>query len=249
MTWPDAIARVLEEQGEPTHYRDITTMIGERGLRSLTGAKPADTVRGAINRMINEAGNPHYGKILRIGSGVFELVNTSDQDSPEESAEDDDFSEDDSRIRVSSYGLYWEREKVNWNKGMVLGRQTSGADPVNFAEQKGVYMLYRDHALTYVGRAIGPTSGLFSRLKRHTRDHKALRWNRFSWFGFRPVTDEGNLGELPGPISTEDHIIILEAVMIEALDPPINRYRGDNMGDMFEQVADYETAGKISGIQ
>ena len=55
------------------------------------------------------------------------------------------------------------------------------------------------------------------------------RWNRFSWFGLLPVSDEGEIGALPGSYIATDLIPALEAILIEALEPRQNRKRGDDL--------------------
>ncbi len=50
--WREAILTVLEDADAPLKYDVITQMIGERGLRTLTGATPADTVNSYLSQMI-----------------------------------------------------------------------------------------------------------------------------------------------------------------------------------------------------
>jgi hypothetical protein len=66
--------------------------------------------------------------------------------------------------------------------------------------------------------------GLGKRLKDHTEDEHAGKWDRFSWFGFRPLVDPDKhgilqLGQLSEEISENAHATIgdLEALLIKAM--------------------------------
>jgi hypothetical protein len=65
-------------------------------------------------------------------------------------------------------------------------------------------------------------------LYEHTIGRISSRWNRFSWFGLHNVTDDGRLEEVPLNLTLPALIAALEALLIEALEPPQNRKRGDN---------------------
>ncbi len=57
-----------------------------------------------------------------------------------------------------------------------------------FATSGGVYALYADYELVYVGQTGAGNQRLFRRLRDHKKDHLSERWNRFSWFGTQWVT-------------------------------------------------------------
>jgi len=57
----------------------------------------------------------------------------------------------------------------------------------------------------------------------------STRWDKFSWFGFLPVSDTGALGALPEHYVAANLIPALEAVLVEALEPRQNRKRGDDL--------------------
>ena len=117
------------------------------------------------------------------------------------------------------------------------GRQLSGSDTINFADQDAVYVLYDRDRAVYVGRTT--SGGLFTRLKAHTSGRFANRWDRFSWFGFREPVDDGSLRPSVASFPTSAVIEAMEAIMIETLEPPQNRRRGDNfMGAEYDQVPD-----------
>src|SRR5208282_404929 len=105
-------------------------------------------------------------------------------------------------------------------------RQVAGATDVNFAGQIGVYLLHDRERVIYVGRAVDT---LFARLKAHTTDRLGGRWDRFSWFGLRSVGDDGELSDREVPWGQDVVVETMEAVLIESLEPPLNRRRGDNL--------------------
>lgn len=114
------------------------------------------------------------------------------------------------------------------------------AQPVNFADQVGVYILYSGEKVVYVGRITEPRLG--PRLWEHTRDRLTGRWDRFSWFGVRAAEDDGTLGPLPGASFAIDMLVsTMEALLIEGLEPPQNRRRGDGFNATeFIQTTDTE---------
>ena len=250
MTWPEAIIAVLKDAGEPLHYQKITELIGERELRTLSGANPANSVSGFLSQMTNKDHNSFNDQIQRVTPGVYMFVDpASPMPDPQQDINDIDDAEaeqdetSDQKI-IPAFGLYWERDKVNWGRGSkgILGRQTPDSEEVDFSEQHGVYLLHKDRSVIYVGRT---EKSLRERLNSHRLSRKAFRWNRFSWFGLRDVNnDSGELDPPPSEIDTEHLLVALESVLIEALEPPINGQRGDDMGSLYEQVVDPEIQKK-----
>ena len=139
-------------------------------------------------------------------------------------------------------GMFWERNLVSWTgKPSILGSEQPGTKPVNMTEQTGIYLLHDFRDIVYVGRATESTLG--SRLSAHTRDRLKTRWNRFSWFGFRAVKDDGSLGAMPKTYDLRGVVVVMEALLIEALEPPQNRKGGDGFhGIEYIQAEDPEKA-------
>ena len=102
-----------------------------------------------------------------------------------------------------------------------------GAVPVDFCKQPGIYLLYDGREVIYAGRTTDRPLG--KRLYEHTIDRMSTRWDRFSWFGFLPVSDNGSLGDLPTTYDAGKLIPALESILIEALEPRQNRKRGDDL--------------------
>jgi hypothetical protein len=123
--------------------------------------------------------------------------------------------------------MFWWRNLVVWTgKPKLLGKQGAGATDVNFADQVGVYLLHDRERVIYVGRAVDT---LFNRLKAHNTDRLGGRWDRFSWFGFRGVGNRGELSDRRVPWSSDVVVETIEALLIESLEPPLNRRRGDKL--------------------
>ena len=239
-TWQDAIRIVLEDAGQPLHYQEILERIGEQGLRDLSRVAPASAVRSNLSQMVKA----DDAVVKRVRLGYFEFIGASSQDDliDEDEIDESQETQADEDVRehlVPAYGLFWERNHVGWNSSQLLGSQASKAEPVNFAEQQGVYLLHSRRNVIYVGRAI--QHSLYKRLHSHNRaaSSKALRWDTFSWFGLRDIDqDTGDLKSVVANFSDSDLITILESVLIEALEPASNARRGDRMGELYRQVID-----------
>ncbi len=120
---------------------------------------------------------------------------------------------------INAFGMYWRRDKVAWKTTpKILGAQ-SGGTSVDFGAQIGIYLLYDGARAVYVGRATARPLG--ARLREHTADRLDGRWDRFSWFGVRQVSETGDLQALPASVYTTDVLIVtMEALLIEGLEPP-----------------------------
>ena len=88
-------------------------------------------------------------------------------------------------------------------------------------------MLHGNRETIYVGQAIEQPLG--QRLKNHITDRLSGRWDRFSWFGFHPVSDNGKLHSNTkfDNLSVQDLGNILEAILIESIEPRQNRKQGN----------------------
>ncbi len=157
-----------------------------------------------------------------------------------------DTEPDDASGLIQAFGMYRERSSVHWQATtQLLGRYDRKSTTVDFAQQTGVYLLFDGRNVVYAGRTGMRQSGdaLARRLYEHTEDRLKGRWDRFSWFGLRTVRDDGALGPVAAVYSPTESTLIatLEAVLIEAFEPPQNRKRGDTLRDReFIQVEDPE---------
>lgn len=229
LSWADAIQKVLQESG-PLHYAEITQKIIEQGLRHDLGATPAASVGSILSSSIKKEGasSPY----VRVVPGTYALASSLPSgaivvapDEPFDDESDPDIGPQ--RQVITSFGMFWQRDLIDWNRSpKLLGHQEGGVE-VNFSAQRGLYLLYDGREVIYVGRSTERPLG--QRLFEHTKDRLAVRWDRFSWFGLLPVNGDGTLGILPESYSREYLIQALEALLIEAVEPRQNRQRGDDM--------------------
>ena len=144
-----------------------------------------------------------------------------------------------SNMLITHYGLFWSERSVFWgwqkNPGQILGRipvkktgrGASNKDErivENFRDYVGIYCLYGDGGLIYVGQTgltKSTTRTLFMRLNEHRRDHLSGRWDKFSWFGC-----ERSRLEERREITRLDALAQLEAILIAATDPRFNKQSG-----------------------
>ena len=135
---------------------------------------------------------------------------------------------------VQNYGLFWKTEDVYWGAGSQPGAlygvpaDATSEEPIDFREQIAIYVLYAEYDLVYVGQTGSGNDRLFVRLKYHRRKTLRDRWNRFSWFGIRRVRKTGELGSenAAAHATTEKLLDHLEAILIAAAEPPLNRQGG-----------------------
>jgi len=248
-SWKEAIKRVLSDADAPLHYTEISERILARGYYSTDGATPAATVNAQLSSSVKHDGEK--SPFIRVGKGIFSLrassiptaiLPTKPKAQPVAEAEDES-----SDSIIHSFGMYWQRDLVVWRSDpKMYGKQQALSKPVEFAKQKGIYILYDHHTVVYVGRAIDRPLG--KRLYEHTVDRLGSRWNRFSWFGLLDVTQNGSLREIPFNSSLAALVATLEALLIEALEPPQNRKRGDDFSAI-EYIQDIDPELKEREIQ
>jgi hypothetical protein len=142
------------------------------------------------------------------------------------------------RNLITSYGLFWKLDETEWLsdgghkvKHRLLGRLGSkgsrlrGAD---FWTQSGIYVLYGNYGLYYIGVS---GSGLGQRIHDHVTDMHADQWDRFSWFGFRELNgsrDGKGLTGLGEVVKTSSIRLSkargdIEAILFRAFAGPGNR--------------------------
>lgn len=234
LPWNEAIQKVLGATADALSCEEIARKINEKGLRSAVGATPASTVASYLSVSLREPNSPY----LRVSRGYYTLRERN-QTSLNVSSDVSAVADDIETGAVRAFGMFWRRDGVIWkNTPRLVGRQQSGASDVNFSDQIGVYLLHDRERVIYVGRA---TENLCARLKAHTSDRLSGRWDRFSWFGLRGVKEDGSLEDRTVSWTPAVVIETMEALLIESLEPPLNRRRGDNFSALeFIQVSDPE---------
>ena len=253
-SWKEAIKKVLAESETPLHYTEISEQILSRGYYGTDGATPAATVSGLITTSIKHDGEK--SPFMRAGKGVFSLKNSPADAiipastpicTPNEIGSFAELNVEANDSIIHSFGMYWQRDLVVWrNDPKMYGKQQALAKSVDFGKQKGIYILYDHHTVVYIGRIIDRPLG--KRLFEHTVDRLGSRWNRFSWFGLLDVTQEGNLRETVLNTSLACLVATLEALLIETLEPPQNRKRGDDFSAI-EYIQDVDPELKEKEIQ
>lgn len=170
---------------------------------------------------------------------------------------------------IANYGLYWERNMVNWWPGRrgrgisaikLLGRKYAAGrnhdpddqtDTVDFANQHGIYLLHKGFETVYVGQTTNDRNGLFQRLHMHcVEPGRGPLWDTFSWFGFKAVDPERKLssvltGKDERTVPVQTLIKVVETIVIQACLPRLNGQAGQHLGDAYLQVRDQELAASM----
>lgn len=238
LKWKEAIVKVLEDEKKALQYTEIAELISERGYRKSLGATPRDTVSSVLTTDIKT--NKVKSIFVKVDKGIYILRKFLDDGSqllPEEDSEIQSGTKISKKqtlaenIKViNAFGIYWNRNLVYWKTTPeLLGIQQTGATEVNFRDQRGIYLLYDNREIIYVGQAIEQTLG--QRLKQHISDRLSGRWDRFSWFGFYSVDDKGHLKGRKVFDSLDIQVIadIMEAILIESIEPRQNRKQGNTL--------------------
>lgn len=233
LKWKEEIEKVLNEEKKQLHYTEIAELIAERGYRKSLRATPQDTVSANLTTDINA--NKEKSIFAKVDKGYYILrkfLNETDDalidDSEPQIINDKIVTKENHKI-VNAFGIYWNINLVHWKSTPdLLGIQQVGATEVNFKDQIGIYLLHDSRETVYVGQAIEQPLG--KRLKDHTSDRLAGRWDRFSWFGFYPVTEDAklNLTAKFKEFTIQNLGDILEAILIESIEPRQNRKQGNS---------------------
>lgn len=241
--WREAVVKVLESNRGPMHYTDIAEAIVEQKLRVDFGATPATSVNVAITYSLKNDG--FESPFVRVNRGVYGLREIVEQVASSTATPSPEAEADDTGL-INAFGMYWARANVLWLSAAprLFGQQQPESNVVDFCNQRGVYMLHDRRAVVYVGRTTDQPLGL--RLRQHAADRLNGRWDRFSWFGTCSVNEDSRLGESSETSYGQELLIVtMEALLIEALEPPQNRKRGDDFRAIeFLQVEDPEIRKK-----
>jgi hypothetical protein len=138
---------------------------------------------------------------------------------------------------IQNYGLNWVMERsMCTSRGRASGEweiwgKAAKGTRVNFARQIGIYVLYKEDKMVYVGRAGGSaldTATILGRVYDHRFGERSKKdFDTFSWFGMLAVDDAGQLvSEASRNLEIASVISDLEAVLIHLLQPPLNRTSG-----------------------
>lgn len=249
--WPLISYKILYEEGASLHVSEIVTLAHQRGLISdSVDIKKEVEVLTKILRFLTKNRNKK-SPFRRHDRNVYSLRSLKDGYEILSGLKPlliPDTQETEAKVReskepfltlIKAIGMYWERSLIEWKaEPDLFGIANHSEKAINFNSQRGIYILYDGKAPVYVGRVIDRSMG--RRLYEHTYDRLAGRWNRFSWFGLLDIGSGGELiNEVPESISTELLISTFESLLIEAMEPPQNRRRGDDFSEIeFIQVQD-----------
>ena len=159
---------------------------------------------------------------------------------------------------VGAYGTFWDATLVDWRRQgwRLLGRQGLNARTIkvaDFRKARGVYVLYSDTGIYYVGLA-SAADGIGGRLKAHLSDVHGGRWTRFSWFAFdgpseTEVYPDGVLkhDEWTGIEEATDKVVIreMEALLLAVTSPP-----GNVLKTKFQNAAEWlQVADQLPAVR
>lgn len=218
-TWPEACRRALEIAGEPLTTREIWEVIQREGIKETTASLPLNSIHPALTDSIKRKGGESPFVKITDESGFVRFGIR-----PEPQKAGVTIGRPSKTGPVEAFGIYWDRKLVAWSSSpCIWGQRKKRARRIDFAGQHGVYLLHDSLGrVVYVGQA---TTDLGQRIAQHTSGRRAGRWAWFSWFGVRPVKD-GKLGPPSGSVGPERFISVLEGVLIEALEPHLNKQSG-----------------------
>jgi hypothetical protein len=80
---------------------------------------------------------------------------------------------------IRSYGLHWAADKIFWGRPGVAGTlmgaasRSKRARPVDFRNQRGIYALYADYEVVYLGQT-GAGNDSVNRRRILTPDRRAI---------------------------------------------------------------------------
>lgn len=223
------------------HYAAITETIIKENLRDNYGKTPERTVSATLSTQPNLF-EPYGQGYYCLTSEGEEYINKDHKKDINNSTITQAIIQTNKPKLIKAFGMYWDRAiSIDIKHPQLLGRQNSNDKKVGFvdlSEMRGIYLLYDRREVIYVGQA---KSSILDRLKDHTKDRHAGRWDRFSWFGIDDIDPvNGHLIKTEETLSiTIDHMInAFEGIMIEGLEPRQNRKAGNEFGDEFIQISE-----------
>ena len=202
-TWIEAITEALKVEAKPASARRILEIIRQNNIREISGETPEQTIAS------NLASTPET--YIRTEPGIFRLRLESEpykepQPTPEEEIEEN---------LINYYGIMWDRNDNQLRREILHG--LLDGEPTTLPGKKGIYLLYQNDTLIYIGRITERT--LAKRLNEHTKDNLGHRWTKFSFFLFNEVK-----------LDQTGVTIGIEALLLEILNPTSNRSCGQLKG-------------------
>ena len=183
------------------------------------GAMPLRAVTNSIENAIRTGGDSC--PILKVETGYILKDKDPDilLDFPKEKSIAQRNSEAKSGI-ITCFGYGWDRDFVFWcPRPKLLGYQY--ITPIDFCDQIGIYVLHtQDGKVQFVGCTTDRSLG--ECLYEHSIDHLEEEWCKFSFFGFRPVADDGTFGQVPENAKMADILPSVVKIVMEIDKPSSN---------------------------
>lgn len=135
-------------------------------------------------------------------------------------------------------GEFWNPDSVEWgvpgrrsggggDKGTLMGElklACGESATLDFWDARGVYDLYDNSRLVYVGQAFEGARGCLGKRQRdHLTDCFAGRWDMFSWYPTSSLRKRRFRAAGVRPIAPHTVVDTLEAFAIAIAAPPLNR--------------------------
>ena len=156
-------------------------------------------------------------------------------------------------MTIKAYGIHWRLDWIEVDNFWMYGFKPKSDKWGNLPDPQfiinrcsAVYMLQdQDRQTLYVGQA----KDLGNRLYAHTKNHNMGRWTHFSWFSIEEPEEYSGKPEETGKSDPEEEgasldsdlsLNNLEALLIEAIDPPLNRKSGSWSQAATQYIQTYE---------
>jgi hypothetical protein len=225
-----SIAEIISDSSGPMDYGEIASKLAENGKIAAFGAMPYKSVSAIIEDAILKDGDDC--PFVKTYPGVYILgKNARPAHLRAAKALPSDFPDPSLGI-ITCYGQFWHRDRVNWMpSAQIMGCQIPASPKVNFAEQAGIYALHlNNETVTYIGQTGERTLGecLFD----HTRGRINGHFEKFSFYGFRPVLDDGTFGSLPEKADIQEVMASMLSALVEVANPKANRRYFDKFSQL-----------------
>ena len=125
---------------------------------------------------------------------------------------------------ITCYGQDWQRDRVQWNAPVqLIGSQMMTSTEIDFAPQIGFYALGwgLGKAVEFIGFSGKRTIG--ECLLEHTNDRLSGRWESFSFYGLKPILQDGSFGPLPESVTSTETVASILSILVSVVQPKGNR--------------------------
>jgi hypothetical protein len=216
-----SISKMLTEAFEPMDYEEIAVELAINGEIRAFGAMPRNLIYSTIETAIREEGDSCA--FVKTYPGVY--IMRQNAKPAHLTAARACASE---RVRdqigiISCYGQSWRRDRVQWKPGPeIIGCQFQESTKIDFCGQIGIYALHSENdSVEFVGDT--GNSNLGDCLFEHTQGRLSGRWQRFSFYGFRPISDDGSLGQLDVASKSAASLASMRSILVEVANPRANK--------------------------